>query len=226
MHLDRLSQLLNEASAPRWAHGDTVTWSYRNPGFPDLIDCRPVTVVDDGDKGLVLWLAPGTQMLHQVLANGSDTRSAEGSDRFTLPRAQAVRTWGGGGILIIFQPDTMYSVWCFESQPGVRDIYYVNIEEPFVRTPEGIVSTDLVLDVVVSPDRQWKFKDEDELAFAQEAGVFDDAAHARIRRAGDDAVAAVERWDYPFNAGFEHFEPDPSWPIPELPSDATWQYET
>lgn len=211
--------------SPRWKRGEVIMWSYKDPDFPDLIDCRPVTVVDDGEENLVVWLALGTRMLHHVLEGGADIRTIDGPARFTSPRAQAVRTWSGSGILAVFQPDTMYSVWFFETEPGVRDTYYINIEQPYLRTANGIESSDLILDVVAS-GTQYKYKDKDELAFAREAGVINDSLHERIHRAAEQAIAAFQARDYPFNAGYEQFQPDPSWPTPDLPPETAWQYET
>ncbi|WP_162150504.1 DUF402 domain-containing protein [Arthrobacter sp. H5] len=165
-------------------------------------------------------------MLYQVLADGRDIRSIEGAGRFTEPRAQAVRQWSGSGILAVFQPHTMYSVWFFETGTGARDLYYVNIERTYTRTGTGIESSDLVLDVVVGPDRGVSYKDEDELEFAHQAGLMSDATLTQVRQAAADAVSVVERWEYPFNAGFESFQPDPQWPIPGLPVGASWTFES
>ncbi|GAA1621118.1 DUF402 domain-containing protein [Brevibacterium sanguinis] len=209
----------------RWHRGDAILWTYINPDFPDLVDQRPVTVVADDERHLAVWLAPETRLLHQVLADGSELRSAEGSARFTAPRAQAVRTWAGKGILAVFQPDTMHSVWFFESASGRRDSYYVNIEVPFTRDSSGITTSDLVLDLVVAADGTHRFKDEDELEFAEAAGLFSSADITSIREAAQRAVADVEEWRFPFGSGYESFQPDPSWPVPSLPHDATWEFE-
>ncbi|SEE86172.1 Protein of unknown function [Arthrobacter alpinus] len=210
----------------RWQRGDNITWTYIDPTFPDLLDLRPVTVVADDDRHLAVWLAPGTRMLYQVIADGSDIRSLEGGKRFIAPRAQAVRKWSGSGILAVFQPETMYSVWFFETQSGLRDSYYVNIEEPFTRTEQGIVSSDLVLDVVVKADHSFKYKDEDELEFAHQAGVLSSSRVMEIQRAAADAIVTVNSWGFPFNAGFEAFQPDRTWPVPALPNTATWDFQS
>ena len=216
---------VNPSQESRWQRGDTITWIYRDPHFPDLLDLRPVTVVADDDRHLAVWLAPGTRMLYPVLADGSEIRSLEGGQRFTAPCAQAVRDWSGAGILVVFQPGTMYSVWFFETGPGVRDSYYVNIEAPFTRTAMGIESSDLVLDVVVQADHSFRYKDEDELEFAHQAGVLTTSQVVQIRRAAASAVEVITRWGFPFDAGFESFRPDPAWVIPGLPANAQWDFE-
>jgi len=89
----------------------------------------------------------------------------------------------------------------------------------------GIESSDLVLDVVVKADHSFRYKDQDELEFAHRAGVLTSAQVVEIRRAAADAVEVITRWGFPFNAGFETFQPDPAWPIPALPTNAQWDFE-
>ncbi|WP_198397370.1 DUF402 domain-containing protein [Brevibacterium antiquum] len=217
---------MSSAGETRWQPGSQILWTYVNPDFPGLLDQRPVTVVADDDRHLAVWLAPGSRMLHQVIADGSPIRSLEGSDRFMAPRAQAIRDWAGAGILAVFQPEIMYSVWLFETESGLRDSYYINIEVPYVRTDVGIETSDLVLDVVASADGSYRYKDEDELAFAHEAGLFSGSDVAEIRQAAANAVDDVTAWRFPFDAGYQTFQPHPDWPIPSLPHDASWTFES
>lgn len=216
---------MSDQQQQRWQRGDHIYWTYRDPSFPDLVDQRPVTVIADDDQHLAVWLAAGTRMLYQVTTDSHDLRSLRGTDRFTAPRTQAVRTWTGSGILAVFQPHTMYSVWFFETQPGVRNSYYVNIEEEFTRTDSGFESSDLVLDVLVSPGGTCTFKDEDELELAHRAGAFSTAKVEQIRQVAHQAVEDVSRWKFPFSAGYEGFQPDSDWTVPTLPADAEWEFE-
>ncbi|MFG3704156.1 DUF402 domain-containing protein [Micromonospora sp. NPDC047670] len=48
--------------------------------------------------------------------------------------------------------------WFFRA--GVFTGWYVNLEEPCARRPDGVDTTDHVLDIVVTPQRQWKDTDE------------------------------------------------------------------
>jgi hypothetical protein len=38
-----------------------------------------------------------------------------------------------------------------------------------------------------------------------------------IRTEGERVIAAAEANQWPFNAGWEHWLPDPLWPVPGLP---------
>ena len=51
--------------------------------------------------------------------------------------------------------------WFFRG--GVFAGWYVNLETPYTRHDVGVDATDLVLDIVVSPDRSWVWKDEEEM---------------------------------------------------------------
>jgi hypothetical protein len=32
-------------------------------------------------------------------------------------------------------------------------------------------------------------------------------------------IERIEAWSIPFDEGWEHWRPDPGWPLPELPDD-------
>lgn len=93
-----------------------------------------------------------------------------------------------------------YSVirtWVVEA--AAFDGWYVNLEQPWVRTAVGFDSRDDVLDVTVSADlREWQLKDADELRFAVEAGDLTAeearAIHAAAASATDDI--AHRRWPF------------------------------
>ncbi|UYG16770.1 DUF402 domain-containing protein [Brachybacterium huguangmaarense] len=211
-------------STRRWSPGDHVTWTYYTLQHPTRT-VRPGTVVLDDDRGIVVWIAPGTEVLLPVLESGAALRRAGDEGMFTAPRVQSKQLWTGNGILMIGLPDKPYSVWLFYKDDGSLGCYYVNLETPFERTDEGVRTRDLVLDLVVLPRRDWHYKDEDELEGAERVGYFSAEEAEDIRRAGRCAVRDIESWAYPFEAGFEHFFPDPSWKIPELPSHYTWDLD-
>jgi len=75
-----------------------------------------------------------------------------------------------------------------------------------------------VLDLVIDPDRSLTLKDQDELALAVAQGVFDPATASVFEADAAEVEALVADWGPPFCDGWEHFRPDPDWPIPGLPS--------
>ena len=94
--------------------------------------------------------------------------------------------------------------------------WYGNLQEPLRRTRIGFDSADQALDVQIAPDRTWRWKDEDEFASVQERGVISARDAVAIRDEGERVIAAVEANLWPFNAGWEHWRPDPAWPIPRI----------
>ena len=95
------------SSTPRWSPGDQVTWTYYTPQHPTRT-VRPGTVVLDDDRGVVVWIAPGTEVLLPVLESGAALRRAGDEGMFTAPRVQSKQLWTGNGILMIGLPDKPY----------------------------------------------------------------------------------------------------------------------
>jgi hypothetical protein len=92
--------------------------------------------------------------------------------------------------------------------------WYVNLQAPLVIRGDKFDTTDLALDVWVEPNGEWRWKDEDEFARAQELGVLDADAAARVRAVGERVIA-----EEPWPTGWEDWRPPQSWqPLP-LPDD-------
>lgn len=212
------------SASHRWSPGDQVTWTYYTLQHPTRT-VRPGTVVLDDHRGIVVWIAPGTEVLLPVLRNGAALRRAGDEGMFTEPRIQSKQLWTGNGILMIGLPDRPYSVWLFYKDDGSLGCYYVNLETPYERTDEGVRTRDLVLDLVVLPRRDWHYKDEDELEGAERVGYFSADEAESIREAGRIAEKDIDAWRYPFSAGFEYFFPDPRWEIPPLPRHYNWDVD-
>ena len=52
----------------------------------------------------------------------------------------------------------------FQGGGGPFICWYVDLQEPFRRDADGIVTCDQSLDIVIGRDRRWRWKDEDHLA--------------------------------------------------------------
>ncbi len=80
-------------------------------------------------------------------------------------------TWGGPPSLRAHQPGTHYSAIRHIGPDGIYG-WYVNLELPWVHTPIGYDSRDLIVDIVCDPDlTSPTVKDLDELAWNRERGV-------------------------------------------------------
>jgi predicted RNA-binding protein associated with RNAse of E/G family len=103
------------------------------------------------------------------------------------------------------------------------DRWYVNFQRRLRRTAIGFDTFDLLVDLVVAPDRSsWVWKDEDEYAQARRLGVVSETDHAVVEAAREQALEMITRSEGPFvpEAGWTRWHPDPSWPTPVLPPAA------
>ena len=213
---------------PYWQTGAQILWwSGEGPLAAGVAkakdaDCavpyfaEPVTVVRDDADGLVVWLATGTPVRRVARADGRGKRDDK-STLFTAESVQEFGVWAVYDVLRIAPTGRPWSVWVlFAEHTGEFAGWYVNLEEPRTRDEQGVYTRDRVLDLVIDPDRTMARKDEDELALAVEQGRFDAATAAAIEQEAADAEAVVAAWGSPFCDGWEHFRPDPAWPIPRF----------
>jgi hypothetical protein len=129
--------------------------------------------------------------------------------------------WERTGRLTWFGVDEWFSVHRNFDLEGRPLNWYINFERPATRTPAGVDTFDVMVDLVAEPDLSgWHWKDEDEYAQGQAAGLFDAAEVARIEAARERAVALVERRGGPFAEDWPSWRPDPAWPLPALPAPA------
>ncbi|HEX9999544.1 MAG TPA: DUF402 domain-containing protein [Actinoplanes sp.] len=185
---------------------------------------HPARVISDDDRGLLLWLARGSVVAVETTPDGRSPRDMTFAEWVTYaPHGTRVTTWRGPGVLRFFPPDADHSVWFFRTDDDVFKNWYVNLEERAVRWDDGDLAgidvTDQDLDIVVAPDRRWRWKDEDDfaerLALPEHYWVPDEAA---VWAEGRRVIKLIEAGDFPFDGSWTDFHPDPSWPTPtELP---------
>lgn len=200
-----------------WTRGDQIVLRYRWEGRLSWVD--PVTVVEDSPELTALYLAIDTPIKRPV-----------GKDGLPIPRFQSYEsldpvpwqlgdgTWVEHAVLWLARPGEAHAIgvfWRGEERAFVG--WYGNLQTPQIRTPVGFDTTDHVLDVQIAPDRSWNWKDEDEFAAVQGRGVFSPVEASAIRSEGERVIAAAEQNRWPFDAGWEHWQPDPRWPVPPLP---------
>jgi hypothetical protein len=150
----------------------------------------------------VLWHPEGVPW-HRPFADGRELRIPGEKEWRLEPRPSATSGLG------FVRPGDRYSLW-LNFRGGAFESWYVNFERESAWHGSCFDVIDEKLDLVVEPDGTVRWKDEDELAQAAEAGYLD----ARDVRAQAERVLAHPPWP----TGWESFEPDPSWPVPELPA--------
>lgn len=193
-----------------WQRGDQILWTYGR------YVVHPMTVVEDTPDRLVAWLAMDTPILDFERDDGLDKR-AHRPTMFTAPLHQVRRTWWGNHVLRILEPGRRWSTWVFFD--GRTDEFlgwYCNIEAVHRRSGRTTSSSDQVLDVWIEPDRSVRRKDEAELELAVEQGRYTQAEADDITAVAEEIEKVVADWGPPFCDGWEHFRPDPSWPVPPL----------
>ena len=160
-------------------------------------------VVADGPGLTILWMPKGAPALYPIDSGGAEVR-IPAAER-TLAERLAPRD-----ALALLTPGARHSIWLFWQPRGAFDHWYVNFERTIGWSGPCFDMVDEKLDLIVTPDRGLRWKDEDELEHAASLGLIDAVA---VRA---EAERVVEAW--PFPTGWEEFEPDPAWPTPRFPA--------
>lgn len=138
-------------------------------------------------------------------------------DRMREPKL-TVRAWQGD-VLILMPPKATHSVWWFFEE-GTFSGWYVNLEAPYRRRHNSVETKDLVLDIVVTPQRQWEWKDTDEFDLRLGHPLYFDLTEVdAIRAEGERLITLIEAGDFPFDGTYTRFRPDPDWPPTRLSDD-------
>ena len=173
----------------------------------------PVRVLRDDEDGVVLYLA-GRSLVAWPYVDGRPVREATLERRFSTRWTPGPHRWNDDWTLFVFPAGRAHGLWLFFSATDGFQRWYVNLQEPFRRTPIGYDTRDHTLDVLVYPDGSHRWKDEDELEAAVAHGHHTAAEAAAFRAEGERVLA-----EWPFPTGWEAWRPDPSWPVPSLPDD-------
>jgi Protein of unknown function (DUF402) len=192
---------------------------HRNVRHGRLGWVRPARVVSDDERGLAVWIARGTPVVNEVSADGRGMRTMPFTEWITAGTALKHGTWNGPSVLKLLPPGAAHSVWWFRDDAGRFSSWYVNLEEPGVRWDDGdVAGVDIVdqdLDVVVRPDRGWRWKDEEEflerLALPHHYWVTDEAA---VRAEGERVIKEIEAGVFPFDGTWVDFVPPPGFDEP------------
>jgi hypothetical protein len=181
---------------------------------------RPMRVVEDRGDFLALWFPKRTRW---KVPRTPPTRPRPETRAERFAAMLQLEDWvlqdfeWDVDSLWLTEPDTWHTVrvgWQDGWEPWG---WYVNLEQPVRRTERAVQTMDLMLDVIVEPDRSWRWKDEDELEALVEAGLFAPETAVRVR---DEALAVIGRAEAgkpPFGDAWHDWRPDSAWPLPELP---------
>jgi hypothetical protein len=157
-----------------------------------------------------LELVPGPGLTVVAGRNGSGKSSfAEG-------------TWTRARLLHLLVPGVAHAIHLWWLPPNWHfGGWYVNLQESIRRTPVGFDYMDHMLDIVIEPDLSWRWKDADELEAAINERLVTRSWANGVRREGERVIRRLDAGLAPFCDGWEHWQPEPAWSMPELPDG--WQ---
>lgn len=208
---------------PRRQRGDVVT--YRYVGLTQTFLSVAATVDHDDRQSIGVYIAPGAPEESIRMEDGSSLPRVIPPGFFER-RLVAIekRLHGGRPSLRIWQPGRAHAVHVQRQAVTCEpDGFYVNLQEPMIRTLDGFATTDHFLDVVVDADLNWRWKDEDELEEAVAIGRLTVGEAEAVRAEGERVIADIEARRWPFDGSYDDWRPDPAWPLPALPDD--WESE-
>jgi hypothetical protein len=203
---------MGERVSGRHRYGDVVVLRYITTGGRIEI-CWPCRVVEDRDDVVALFVAAGSRYKAGPKKTAAEKRRHAGN---TLPPDEYV--WRHDTLRLMI-PGRAHSVSLFsERTAGAHRLlkYFVNIEEPFRRTPIGFDTQDHTLDIEVSPSLHWRWRDEDELANHVAEGFYTAELAAAARAEGEWAIDAIKGLEHECMRGWPEWSPPPEWPVPAL----------
>lgn len=206
----------------RWKRGDVIVQEGWNPvAAGKLIEVRPATVVEDTPRCLALYFAAGATYLSGDSMGGGLRRNLTLKERvevFLRPDAPPLREVANARwhVLSLLPPGRMHAVWCFWDAGWKLSGLYVNLQAPYERTPRGIRIFDFWLDLAITPDLAWRWKDEDEFEAMCQHGVLASGEREAIRAEGEALISRIEQRLWPFDLDWSQWRPDPQWPIPDV----------
>jgi hypothetical protein len=190
-----------------WQPGQIIT--VRNVRGGVVTHASAAIVVEDRPDRVVTYAPLGTDMRYSDFDWTNGTRSKPYPQRRHTTDAVAIYTPGGRSTVTVM----------YRGGGGPFLCWYVDMVDPVSRVADGIVFCDQQLDIVIAPNRQWYWKDEDHVARCIELGLMTPAFAQSLRDEGEAVAQRLARNDTPFNEPWPEWRPDPAWTVPDLADD-------
>ena len=182
-------------------------------GAPIITDVKPMLVVEDGPDLTALFIPAGSPtILCQPVPRDRPKPWSPGEYEMVES------TWARWNTVFLMRLGEWHATWVWWTPDWEFLGWYVNLQEPFVRWEHGFLVRDLQLDIVVAPDRTWRWKDVDDLERSVELGVISAPIASRIRTEADTVITKIETATDPFTDDRITWRPPPDWPSPHLPT--------
>ena len=192
-----------------WQPGDTAT--LRGVGVK-VFWAYPTIVVQDTPDLIVLYMPAG------VLGKDTDHKPTPkellAAEEINITDCQ----WDRTDVLMLIVPGEAFSTYVMW-ETGTKNLvcWYINLQEPIRCTQIGFDTMDNMLDVVVSPDMsEWKWKDDDEFAEAEQVGFYSHENAREIWAEGEKAARLLTSERRAFYQQWQNWQANPEWGIPKL----------
>ncbi len=204
-----------ELVGSRFRWGDAILYRERDENGR-IIDVKPVTVVEDSNARIVLWLPLGTPTKKPEFSVDAPDKPRDWVNR---PWTLVDSVWQWAELLIIVRPGEFRATWVRWSVDGVFQGWYVNLQSRLTRTRLGFDFRDHQLDIIVDPERSWVWKDRDELDLAVSQGRMTPGAGRAALNEGRRAVDEIEGPGGVYTEGWENWRPDKTLARPRMRED-------
>ncbi len=202
---EELKYRLSGETATLRGVGTKVFWAY------------PTIVVADSADLIALYLPAGVM--------GKNVSHRPTIKEMLRPENLEVvdHQWQRTDVLFLIKPEDTFSVYLmWDTKTKKLDCWYINLQDPIRRTEIGFDTMDHMLDVVISSDMDsWEWKDEDELAAAEKAGIGSKEKAQAIRQEAERAIELLTVERRSFYEQWRDWQPNPQWDLPRLHSE--WQ---
>lgn len=210
---------------PIYDRGSDVVIEERWRGI--LWTAVPHRVIASTSDLLAGWVPAGTRSVYATNRGLPETAGLTRDQRKLLAlqdlNVRACEFFETPGKLGIFRPDRWSRTNLgFDVDDGHFLGWYVDFQLPVEPTATGLVTKDLVLDLWITPDRAWEWKDRDDLDVAISDGLIAPGVRADLDDEARRILAELDRHDHPFTNELTGFRPDPDWPLPVLPGTHGW----
>ena len=196
-----------------WSSGSQIL--YREVTHGKVWTARPVTVIQDTHDLIALYFCNHTHWKVCAPSN-AETDLLHCKANLHQWKLNDV-VWSYGDTVFLLSPRIAHAVHVMWN-PWQKFVgWYVNLQEPLRRTSLGFDFLDQELDIVVSPDLDWQWKDNSHLEQAQTLGLFSPEQVKAIQEEGRQVIENIRAKVIPFDGSWNNWRPPPDWSIPYLP---------
>ncbi|HKI73183.1 MAG TPA: DUF402 domain-containing protein [Pseudomonadales bacterium] len=201
---------MNNLEQFSWNRGDVIVERHATSG--KVTGAFPLWVWSDDGTIIVTYLPIGAAYQGQVGEDGEPTREVGAK------RVRVSRIWERNHVLRFFREGDEYGMLLFFNADWSPLCWYVNLQEPVRRIPQGLETRDLTLDLLIAPDLSGhRWKDIDEFEDRIEAGIYAPSELERLMEIGRGVLQDAAESAWPFDRPWLQWRPPSHWGLADLP---------